>query len=131
LWSTRDTDESAVVAPTQAEGSTSSYRNPPAAVDMTPSGAIAQPPDWADRPSAGWGSGWADRTPTAGTATPSWLDKPQPQRQDTVFTAAPGPIPDDFRAANDVEESLLNAAGEGSTDTFLSTLLLARVLLPG
>ncbi|MFE0588652.1 SseB family protein [Micromonospora echinospora] len=36
----------------------------------------------------------------------------------------------DFRAANDVEEELLAAAGTGSTDTFLSTLLLARVLLP-
>ncbi|WP_091458859.1 SseB family protein [Micromonospora inyonensis] len=36
----------------------------------------------------------------------------------------------DFRPANDVEEELLSAAGTGSTDTFLSTLLLARVLLP-
>ncbi|BCL15249.1 SseB family protein [Micromonospora sagamiensis] len=36
----------------------------------------------------------------------------------------------DFRPANDVEEELLAAAGTGSTDTFLSTLLLARVLLP-
>ncbi|WDZ86357.1 SseB family protein [Micromonospora cathayae] len=36
----------------------------------------------------------------------------------------------DFRPANDVEEDLLAAAGTGSTDTFLSTLLLARVLLP-
>jgi hypothetical protein len=36
----------------------------------------------------------------------------------------------DFRPANDVEEELLEAAGTGSTDTFLSTLLLARVLLP-
>lgn len=40
------------------------------------------------------------------------------------------PAPEDFRPANDVEESLLSAAGDGSTDTFLSTLLLARVLLP-
>ncbi|MEU4565758.1 SseB family protein [Micromonospora sp. NPDC023956] len=39
------------------------------------------------------------------------------------------PVPD-FEAANDVEEELLAAAGTGSTDTFLSTLLLARVLLP-
>ena len=36
----------------------------------------------------------------------------------------------DFHPANDVEESLLAAAGDGSTDAFLSTLLLARVLLP-
>ncbi|WP_329106538.1 SseB family protein [Micromonospora sp. NBC_01699] len=39
-------------------------------------------------------------------------------------------LPPDFTPANEVEESLLNAAGDGSTDTFLSTLLLARVLLP-
>ncbi|MFF0231294.1 SseB family protein [Micromonospora sp. NPDC005254] len=35
-----------------------------------------------------------------------------------------------FEPANTVEEDLLGAAGAGSTDTFLSTLLLARVLLP-
>ncbi|MFC8618541.1 SseB family protein [Micromonospora purpureochromogenes] len=35
-----------------------------------------------------------------------------------------------FQPANSVEEDLLDAAGSGSTDTFLSTLLLARVLLP-
>ncbi|MEH1056002.1 SseB family protein [Micromonospora sp. CPCC 206171] len=35
-----------------------------------------------------------------------------------------------FQPANPVEEDLLDAAGSGSTDTFLSTLLLARVLLP-
>lgn len=36
----------------------------------------------------------------------------------------------EFDPANTVEEDLLGAAGSGSTDTFLSTLLLARVLLP-
>ncbi|MEV4811103.1 SseB family protein [Micromonospora avicenniae] len=36
----------------------------------------------------------------------------------------------EFQPANAVEEELLGAAGAGSTDTFLSTLLLARVLLP-
>ncbi|MEU4642660.1 SseB family protein [Micromonospora sp. NPDC023814] len=40
------------------------------------------------------------------------------------------PVPVDFQPANEVEENLLDAAGSGSTDTFLSTLLLARVLLP-
>jgi hypothetical protein len=35
-----------------------------------------------------------------------------------------------FTAANDVEANLLAAAGEGSTDSFLSTLLLATVTLP-
>ncbi|MEV4462543.1 SseB family protein, partial [Micromonospora echinofusca] len=41
-----------------------------------------------------------------------------------------GPVPAGFEPANEVEENLLDAAGAGSTDTFLSTLLLARVLLP-
>jgi hypothetical protein len=36
-----------------------------------------------------------------------------------------------FVPANSVEQSLLEAAGANSTDQFLSTLLLARVLVPG
>jgi hypothetical protein len=36
----------------------------------------------------------------------------------------------EFTPANDVESDLLAAAGEGSTDSFLSTLLLATVTLP-
>ncbi|MEU4471329.1 SseB family protein [Micromonospora sp. NPDC023888] len=43
---------------------------------------------------------------------------------------ADGPAAVEFEPANTVEEDLLGAAGAGSTDTFLSTLLLARVLLP-
>ncbi|MEH1123731.1 SseB family protein [Micromonospora sp. CPCC 206061] len=43
--------------------------------------------------------------------------------------AAPVPV-DNFTPANDVEKNLLAAAGDGSTDSFLSTLLLAKVLLP-
>ncbi|MEV4654945.1 SseB family protein [Micromonospora sp. NPDC049301] len=43
---------------------------------------------------------------------------------------AQAPAPVEFLPANTVEEDLLGAAGAGSTDTFLSTLLLARVLLP-
>ncbi|MEV0213955.1 SseB family protein [Micromonospora sp. NPDC050695] len=65
---------------------------------------------------------------------------PEPVRPDTDdrYAATGGeeqrapaePAPLDFDPANTVEEDLLNAAGAGSTDTFLSTLLLARVLLP-
>jgi type III secretion system (T3SS) SseB-like protein len=45
--------------------------------------------------------------------------------------AAPGTPPaNDFAPANDVERDLLDAADEGSTDRFLSTLLLATVLVP-
>jgi hypothetical protein len=36
----------------------------------------------------------------------------------------------DFRPANSVEENLLAAVEEGNTDQFLSTLLLAKVLVP-
>jgi hypothetical protein len=38
---------------------------------------------------------------------------------------------EDFRPANSTEETLLNAAEDGNTDSFLSTLLLAKVLVPG
>ncbi|GIF53283.1 type III secretion system (T3SS) SseB-like protein [Asanoa ferruginea] len=94
-------------------------------------------------PHAGWSSSTpvtpfaaADAPSTsqawATAPTPSWLDQAapaagQPPADTSLFTAE---VPADFRPANDVEESLLTAAGSGNTDTFLSTLLLARVLLP-
>lgn len=40
------------------------------------------------------------------------------------------PVDPDFVPANDVEAELLTAASDGNTDAFLSTLLLAKVLLP-
>ncbi|MGW3794080.1 SseB family protein [Micromonospora arida] len=49
---------------------------------------------------------------------------------DDLYPPADEPAPVEFEPANTVEEDLLSAAGSGSTDTFLSTLLLARVLLP-
>ncbi|WP_026268454.1 SseB family protein [Micromonospora sp. CNB394] len=61
------------------------------------------------------------------------------QAPDTAEPAAPETTDDppsgdgtaaEFVPANDVEEDLLAAAGSGSTDGFLTTLLLARVLLP-
>ncbi|WP_433536646.1 SseB family protein [Micromonospora sp. CA-249363] len=66
--------------------------------------------------------------------------EPEPTRPDSDAEATiadavePPPIDEpaspQFQPANTVEEDLLGAAGAGSTDTFLSTLLLARVLLP-
>ncbi|WP_025618988.1 SseB family protein [Salinispora cortesiana] len=46
--------------------------------------------------------------------------------------ASPSPtsVPPDFTPANEVEADLVTAATSGNTDTFLSTLLLAQVLLP-
>ncbi|MEH1012336.1 SseB family protein [Micromonospora sp. CPCC 206060] len=83
---------------------------------------------------------WAASTPV--------VDPPEPAASEPLSEVFPGgpspaePLPDeqpvppgtpgaaDFQPANEVEENLLAAAGGGSTDTFLSTLLLARVLLP-
>ncbi|OZV76510.1 hypothetical protein CA850_27045 [Micromonospora echinospora] len=62
-----------------------------------------------------------------GVAQPDPADGPGVDPAETPPPATPAI---DFHAANDVEEELLAAAGTGSTDTFLSTLLLARVLLP-
>ncbi|WP_204034026.1 SseB family protein [Micromonospora qiuiae] len=42
----------------------------------------------------------------------------------------PAAVVADFQPANEVEKELLSAANAGNTDTFLSTLLLARVLMP-
>jgi hypothetical protein len=51
-----------------------------------------------------------------------------------AHAAAPDPAEEsaepDFAPDNDVEANLLSAASEGQTDAFLSTLLLARVLVP-
>ncbi|WP_341718589.1 SseB family protein [Micromonospora sp. FIMYZ51] len=44
--------------------------------------------------------------------------------------AEPTVVVAEFQPANGVEEELLSAADAGNTDTFLSTLLLARVLMP-
>ncbi|NYT93204.1 SseB family protein [Salinispora sp. H7-4] len=56
-------------------------------------------------------------------------------RADDLSTPSPTPtptavVPPDFEPANEVEADLVTAAISGNTDTFLSTLLLAQVLLP-
>ncbi|WP_431911024.1 SseB family protein [Micromonospora carbonacea] len=70
----------------------------------------------------------ADAPEPAGGSVPAGDAVVDPQPDPEPAPAAP-PAPD-FQPANEVEEDLLAAAGTGSTDTFLSTLLLARVLLP-
>ncbi|MFJ1540781.1 SseB family protein [Micromonospora chalcea] len=77
---------------------------------------------------------FASGEPTVALSTPhETLDaaeppvaEPPPIGGDAASAAAPA----DFVPANDVEEELLAATGSGSTDGFLTTLLLARVLLP-
>ena len=60
--------------------------------------------------------------------------EPEPVRQEPATGSLFQPArarPVDFQPANPVEEELLSAASEGNPDRFLSTLLLARVLVPG
>jgi hypothetical protein len=58
--------------------------------------------------------------------------EPVPPRAEAPPEPVPGRPAEDpnFVPANDVEAELLTAAGDGQTDHFLSTLLLAKVLIP-
>jgi hypothetical protein len=100
------------------------------------------------------GAGGSGRTPVPSSVRPHLPNTPPPPRpgagdapsgweEDRPGQNAPGsgevaqsaaapeaPPQDDFVPANDVERDLLDAADEGSTDHFLSTLLLATVLVP-
>src|SRR5690606_18653158 len=62
---------------------------------------------------------------------PAGLSVPGPAQSQAAPVADPMPSPRDpsFQPANDVERNLLEAAEAGNTDSFLSTLLLATVLL--
>jgi hypothetical protein len=53
-----------------------------------------------------------------------------PSRPGPGTTDAGAEFDDDFVPANEVERNLYHAVDEGSTDSFLSTLLLATVLVP-
>ncbi|MET8355537.1 SseB family protein [Micromonospora sp. NPDC005171] len=78
-----------------------------------------------ERADGGSSVGWTGTDRAGGDGSGASMiagDGPQPPADE--------PAPVEFQPANTVEEDLLNAAGSGSTDTFLSTLLLARVLLP-
>jgi hypothetical protein len=97
----------------------------------TPPATQAWDSNAAGTPTQAWDP-TATGTPTqpweapAAAAAPaqSWGERHEPPAH------RPQPPPIDFNPANDVEKSLLAAASEGSTDNFLSTLLLAKVLLP-
>lgn len=67
---------------------------------------------------------WAEATLRIGVAGADDLSTPMP-------TSSPlAAVPPEFEPANEVEADLVTAAISGNTDTFLSTLLLAQVLLP-
>jgi hypothetical protein len=74
----------------------------------------------------------AGRTvPTAGPNGPAILPAAVRTSIPAEEPSSPEPLPEDyFVGANDVERELYDAAEEGSTDRFLSTLLLATVLVP-
>ncbi|WKU02124.1 SseB family protein [Micromonospora soli] len=92
-----------------------------------PAGSLFEPPAPAQPGSAS--AGEPTGSPTAPTAPPAGPAAGATSRVDGT-PAAPGPVPADFVPANEVEEELLAAVSSGSTDGFLTTLLLARVLLP-
>ncbi|WP_246158577.1 SseB family protein [Catellatospora sichuanensis] len=65
------------------------------------------------------------------TAAVTMPDVPVPPvREPGPRHERPGGPEDDFTPSNSVEEQLLEAADAGNTDAFLSTLLLATVLVP-
>ncbi|MEW2441491.1 SseB family protein [Micromonospora marina] len=73
---------------------------------------------------------FATGEPTVALSTPA-PDTAEPAAPETTGDPPSGDgSAAEFVPANDVEEDLLAAAGSGSTDGFLTTLLLARVLLP-
>ncbi|MGW0432405.1 SseB family protein [Micromonospora sp. NPDC003197] len=110
----------------------------PAAVDPPAWAAAVEQPAWA----AAVDDARVELTPAVDEATSMLPDvdaaadpvveQPAPAslEPEPPTTASSTSLPPDFVPANDVERSLLEAVGNGSTDTFLSTLLLAKVLLP-
>ncbi|WP_091653973.1 SseB family protein [Micromonospora pallida] len=116
------------------EPATAVYEPAPAAY-----GAFASPYEAAgsgqETAGTGFGAAVPEHQPVAaqspepgyGSASPSGTEPLDAPGAGSPASTSPAV---DFDPANDVEEELLDAAGTGSTDTFLSTLLLARVLLP-
>ncbi|WP_254876698.1 SseB family protein [Verrucosispora sp. NA02020] len=66
----------------------------------------------------------------SGDGSEPTVQSPAATTPDAASVATPPAAGAEFTPANDVEVNLLEAAEAGSTDTFLSTLLLARVLMP-
>jgi hypothetical protein len=102
-----------------------------------PTRSASPPPPSAGASAA---SGSSGPYPPATPAGPYTAAVPEPRAAPSAGepgagpAAAPGPAavpgPPDFQPANDVEADLFAAGTSGDTDAFLSTLLLAKVLLP-
>ncbi|MEU1602382.1 SseB family protein [Micromonospora matsumotoense] len=116
----------------------------PAATGQPTPTAAAGTPAWTAAPvarSADPGDLWTPAAERAASTSPAAGPVTVPPAEVTPMPVAAPPVvgADDpatdtvdelFLPANEVEENLLEAVGTGSTDGFLSTLLLARVLLP-
>jgi hypothetical protein len=77
------------------------------------------------------GAAGAGRSTGPGSAVPAAAVRHTiPPPAGTQPPARPIPEEDDFVPANEVERDLIRAVDGGSTDSFLSTLLLATVLVP-
>jgi hypothetical protein len=74
----------------------------------------------------------ADRPPAAASASPSWTSRQASLRepQDAEIVSPTEAWAVGFIPANETESNLLAAAEGNNTDSFLSTLLLARIILP-
>ncbi|PZG01330.1 SseB family protein [Micromonospora deserti] len=109
----------------------------PGTGSASPPGPVAAPSlTWTESPSPATADGVelasaaSDPAPTASGSIGAGAPQPAPAVADEPVAPSPAAPVVEFQPANEVEENLLDAAGAGSTDTFLSTLLLARVLLP-
>jgi hypothetical protein len=67
--------------------------------------------------------------PAGAPPEPAGGPPPEPAWEPTPADVPPAPA-GEFRPANELEAGLLDATSTGSHDTFLSTLLLSKVLLP-
>ncbi|QOC94982.1 hypothetical protein D0Q02_20675 [Micromonospora craniellae] len=88
-------------------------------------------PTFAEAGTSGSGDG-SEPTVESPTVESPTVESPAASASTAVPDAASPATPSaaTFTPANEVEVNLLEAAEAGSTDTFLSTLLLARVLMP-
>ncbi|MFF4891299.1 SseB family protein [Micromonospora chersina] len=119
-----------------AAGEPTASDSVPAAAEDEPTTSVFAPAAAADDPTTSvFAPVVAADEPTTSVFAPAAAAGPVPPEEPTAGASAAGSPVDgareaDFVPANEVEEELLSAAGSGSTDSFLTTLLLARVLLP-
>ncbi|MET8153086.1 SseB family protein [Actinoplanes sp. NPDC005259] len=93
--------------------------------------SAAAPPRTGLAPPVIPGAAGAGRSTDAGPAVPVVLERRiVPPTAEAALTAGAAPEEDDFIPANEVERDLIQAVDDASTDSFLSTLLLATVLVP-